>query len=490
MAKYEWLEKKRKLTVDNLRLWADNPRLNPEETHTTISDHAEDMVAESKDDFFELLKSIAESGFVPIDPVIVWKSKENSKYYVAEGNRRVVALKILRSPEKAPKSIRATVRRISEGIDKKEIEKIPVYIAPTFEDSEWYINQRNSTSSSQRRWSRVQQQRWIASLYEKYNGNINLLRSKTRLSNSELNDFIRILKIRDFLNVNLVKDKLTEEEYEKANSYKFPITILERFFASTDVRKKWGIKLDDTDVNILSNQVSFYNAFAELIKRIVNNENENLKIDTRTITSHLGEILKSLPSVSFEPNEDVENNSKVTEIPSIEENTTELNEEVKSVAGVRTLDDPKRKRLIWDEFHLHTDSTRLSGLFSEFKKMPLSKYPNTVAVSLRVFLDLAILNYIEREGLEQAIMGHYSRNSLKEIMLKKRLEYLKTHCLDTNRKKIAEKLLHVDSPYSLDVLNGFIHSSNNAFTSPDHLNRFWDFLFPLFNFLLDIRKDV
>lgn len=190
------------------------------------------MTAEEADrkDFFKLLKSIAEDGFKPANPIIVWKNEENNKYYVAEGNRRVLALKLLREPNKAPKSIRGFVRTQSQRINKKDIEKVLVNVAPAFEEAEWYINQRNSTSSLQKPWSRIQQQRWLSELYEKYSGDIDKITSITKITQSELEGFIRILKIRDFVKQDQVKNYLTDEEFAAAVSYKFPISILERFF--------------------------------------------------------------------------------------------------------------------------------------------------------------------------------------------------------------------------------------------------------------------
>lgn len=493
MARYEWLEKKRKLTVDNLRPWSENPRLNPEETHVTISDYAEDFISENKDDFFDLMKSIAEFGYVPADPIIVWKKEENDKYYVAEGNRRLIALKLLRDPNKAPKGVRGTVRRIANGLNIADIEKIPVSIAPTFEDAEWYINQRNSTSSLQRRWSRIQQQRWIYTLYEKYEGDLDKLISVTRMSNAELTDFIRVLKIWDFVKLEEVKSKLTAGDYEKAISYKFPITILERFFASVAVRELWGIEFDGAEVHIRSNKESFYNAFAELIRMIVNPNEDELKIDTRTITSDLDTILENLPEVNLTPDE---------ETASVAEDA-EVTGEDGGIAGdgvgdagspqpapvIHLRNNPNRGRLVLPIYTLHTDSARLDGLFDEFKRVPVHLYPNVVAASLRVFLDLAVLNYIRREeGLEAEMCRHYSRG-LRDIQLKARLEYIKAHKLTGNVQRVAVRLIDESQQFSLDVLNGFIHSQDTHYMSKENLNRFWDFLFPLFDFLLDIRED-
>jgi hypothetical protein len=44
MKKYDWLNKKTPRSVDQLKLWPENPRLNPEESHLYLSDYAEDLI--------------------------------------------------------------------------------------------------------------------------------------------------------------------------------------------------------------------------------------------------------------------------------------------------------------------------------------------------------------------------------------------------------------------------------------------------------------
>ena len=149
MIDYNWLSKRTYRSVDTLRLWSENPRLNPEDSHIYISDFVEDLISDAgeRESFCNLIKSISENGFIPSDPIVVWKNTDNEKFYVAEGNRRVLALKLLRDPNKAPKSIRGLVRKYSTAIDKNLIKKVLVSIAPSFDDVEWYINQRNNDDS-------------------------------------------------------------------------------------------------------------------------------------------------------------------------------------------------------------------------------------------------------------------------------------------------------------------------------------------------------
>lgn len=79
---YDWLSKRTPRSVDELRPWPENPRLNPEETHVTTSDYVEDIISEKADreNFCDLVKSIAERGFIPADPIVVWQNPDNKNF--------------------------------------------------------------------------------------------------------------------------------------------------------------------------------------------------------------------------------------------------------------------------------------------------------------------------------------------------------------------------------------------------------------------------
>lgn len=479
--KYDWLNKRSIRSVDQLRLWSDNPRLNLDEKHLTISDFTEDLITDDADkkSFSELLKSIAIE-FIPADPIIVWKDTKNSKFYVAEGNRRVLALKLLRDPDKAPKSIRAYVRALAKNVNRDSIEKILVNIAPTFEDAIWYINQRNSTSSLQRPWSRVQQQRWILDLYNKYSGDIDKISNLTKMTKSELEGFIRILHLIDLVKSKEIKDKLTEQEFKEATSSKFPVSILERFFSNKLVKEQWGIEFEGTDLK-LKNRSSFFDAFSVLIKNIVSTDDSRIAIDTRTITSNLEEILKKLPKVNLEEQEECTITRNVQQESTIKANTSVQNTDKRIIKN-----NPNRKQLILPIYQLTSSDFRLNGLFDELKQLG-QKYINVKAASLRVFLDLAVTNYIQSENIEEKIKQHY-KCDLREIVLAKRLKYIQTNNLTKQTQSIVTKLLDDNSVYSLSILNGYIHGQNTYHLRRDFINGFWDFLFPLFREILDIKE--
>lgn len=480
--KYDWLNKRYLRSVEQLRLWDENPRLNPDEKHLTISDFTEDLIAEDGDkkNFFDLLKSISIE-YIPADPIVVWQAK-NGRFYVAEGNRRVLALKLLLNPDKAPKSIRAYVRNLANNIDRDSIEKIQVNVAPTFEDAEWYINQRNSTSSLQRPWSRIQQQKWISDLYVKYSGDIDKICDVTKMTKGELENFIRVLHLLDLIKEDAVKKQLSEQELKDATSYKFPITILERFFGYKSVREQWGIDFDATSVK-LRNKDGFLNAYAALIKNIVSKE-PSIDIDTRTITTHLDEILSKLPKVNLEVSDEYVVNGETNDTTTQSE--TSNSEEKKNTKTI-VKNDPNRDKLVLPIYQLNSSDYRLNGLFCELKKLGKT-YINVKAASIRVFLDLAVANYIQSENIESEINMKY-KCSLREVVLAKRLQYIQENKLQKYTKSIVTKLLDENTEFSLSVLNGYIHGQSTCYLKNDFVNRFWDFLFPLFQELLDIKEN-
>lgn len=485
MADYSWFNKRYLRSIDQLRPWSGNPRLNPEEQHANLRDFVEDIIQEDGDkkSFMDLVRSIATNGFIPADPIVVWQDSNNDRYYVAEGNRRVVALKLLRDPMKAPREIRGTVTRLASEWER--IDKIAVNIAPSFEDAEWYISQRNSTSSIQQKWSRLQQMRWIESLYDKYADTPDVLVSKSSMSLSEIEQIIRYIRLLNLVNEEQVKGALTDAEYKAATAHTFPITIFERFFNLTKVREAWGFEFDGTKITF-KNKTGFLTAFTEVIRRIVSNKQE-YKLDTRNVSAdRIGELLDKLPKVDTETEDPYEVGAKSSEEPVEEQSETPAPKpKPRSLKG-----DLNRNRLILEFYNLNTTEARLSQLFDELKRLSVNSYTSVSAAAVRVFLELAVLDYIQSEGLE-AQMREDFKCDFKKIILKSRLDYLSRKSrLKENPKvcKILKDLINEKETYTLDILNGYVHSKGTEYLNKQYLNGFWDHIFPLLEAMLDITE--
>lgn len=488
MADYSWFNKRYLRSIDQLRPWSGNPRLNPEEQHANLRDFIEDIIQEDSDkkNFLELLRSIAKSGFIPADPIVVWQNPEDNRYYVAEGNRRVLALKLLRDPGKAPRDIRGTVKSLAKIWPR--IDKLQVNIAPTFEDAEWYISQRNSTSSIQRKWSRLQQMRWVEGLYEKYADDSDTLIEKTNLSLGEIETFIRIIRLLNLVNENKVKAQLTPTEYRDATAHTFPITVFERFFNISKVREEWGFEFVGTSI-IFKNKAGFLMAFTEVIRRIVST-NPNNKLDTRNVSADkIDDLLDELPKVNLDASDPFKVGEK--EEPAHEPEPESEPQPAPKPSHREQKGNIYRNKLILSFYQLNTSEARLSQLFYELKKLSVNSYVSVCAAALRVFLDLAVLDFIQSEGLEEDLRSRF-HHDLKHVPLKTRLDYLSSYSkLRDNAKavKILKGLINEKETYNLDILNGYVHSKGTEYLNKVILNGFWDHIFPLLQAMLDITED-
>lgn len=360
-------------------------------------------------------------------------------------------------------------------------------IAPIFEDAEWYISQRNSTSSIQQKWSRLQQMRWIESLYEKYADDPELLMQKSSMSISDIEQIIRYIRLLNLVNEEQVKNALTEAEYKAATAHTFPITIFERFFNLTKVREKWGFDFDGTKISF-KNKSGFLTAFTEVIRRIVSNK-QDYKLDTRNISA--GEIevlLAQLPQVDINTADPYEVGAKTDVEPEAEEQTENPAPKPKprSLKG-----DLNRNKLILECYHLNTTEARLNQLFGELKRLSINSYTSVSAAAVRIFLELAVLDYIQSEGLE-AQMRRDFKCDFKKIILKSRIDYLSRKSrLKDNPKvcKILKDLINEKETYTLDILNGYVHSKDTEYLNKQYLNGFWDHIFPLLQAMLDITEE-
>lgn len=487
MADYGWFNKRYLRSIDQLRLWSGNPRLNPEEQHVNLRDYIEDIIQEDGDkkSFLDLIRSIAINGFIPADPIVVWKDDKNDRYYVAEGNRRVLALRLLRDPMKAPREIRGTVTRLASSWER--IDKIAVNIAPSFEDAEWYISQRNSTSSIQQKWSRLQQMRWIESLYDKYADVPDVLEQKSSMSVSEIEQIVRFIRLLNLVEEDLVKEALTDAEYKAATAHNFPITIFERFFNLAKVRDAWGFEFDGTKITF-KNKAGFLTAFTEVIRRIVSNK-QDYKLDTRNVSADkIDDLLEKLPKVDINTPDPYEVGAKAESESETEEQTEEPQPKPKpkDLKG-----DLNRNKLILGCYHLNTTEARLSQLFGELKRLSVNSYTSVCAAAVRIFLELAVLDYIQSEGLEAQMRKDF-KNDFKNIILKSRIDYLsrKSRLKDNQKvRKILKDLINERETYTLDILNGYVHSKETEYLNKQYLNGFWDHIFPLLRAMLDITEE-
>lgn len=118
------------IPVDRLSLDPENPRL-PEGGGTEDQDQLVEFVAEEYD-ALKIAESLARYGYFPSEPLIA--IEEDDGYVVVEGNRRLAALKLLRSEELRDRlELQEAERwdRVAEVATDQDLEVVPVDVRPS-----------------------------------------------------------------------------------------------------------------------------------------------------------------------------------------------------------------------------------------------------------------------------------------------------------------------------------------------------------------------
>ncbi len=506
----EWWKKRVKRSVDQLKLWDENPRLESSvDGYDSFKTLANSFVSDANDlrKFKILANSIVDDGFVDYDPVVVWKNKKG-QYAVAEGNRRVLVLKLLREPKKSPQVIKKFITTLARKIDPESIAKIDVCVAPDYESTIKYISQRHNNPETHDDWDRTQQHKFITDLYEEYDHDVDKVRKLTGLPKKDINEAVRFAILRNYATDPIALSVLSDDEQERVKNKNIPITIIERWFTRSLVQDKWGVSLSETNVTIKSNLKSFLKAYGSFLKYVFNEDLARETFDARMDTRYLNgdenfeRVLNALPPVSFSNDDEIldlapeQSPDSDTEQPDTADDTSETEpkdkeDQPKNLQPKPIKNDKYRRRVVASHrFSINVSSQKLNDVFNALKNLPVKNHECAAAVLLRVFLDLAVSEYQIENGMDKEL-AKKNQTSYNDINLKTRLEHIEKSLSSndySNVIKLIKKLRTPNNEHSLDTLNGYVHSHQTHLMNAPFICGFWDMLSPLFELLVEYKE--
>ena len=158
------------VSVDWLALDFKNPRLVSVDAIT--SDPAIIAQLYRAEDLGELLQSIAASGYIDIEPLIVME--RGNALVVLEGNRRLAVIRLFRDPGLADEvfqnsRVRISIPEISEP-HRATLDKVSVYRVASREDARSFIGFKHINGAA--KWTSYAKAKFAADWYQ--NGNVSL----------------------------------------------------------------------------------------------------------------------------------------------------------------------------------------------------------------------------------------------------------------------------------------------------------------------------
>lgn len=471
MAQTSWPTKF--LSITRLHLDEKNPRLGQAATGQTPREIVQYLFDHDK--ALEIANSIVTRGYFANEPLLAVPDGRN--YVVVEGNRRLAALKALREPELLSGSNGRAIERLACRVDLEAISKIPVVIAPDRRATDRLLAGRH-IGTPVRAWRAENRANFILSkLNEGY-------------SNDQLQielgfkpqDIQAARQTKAIVEITYSLDLPDEIKAEIDNRSVKLFSTLERVFESSVGRRYLKIKPDpEHGFRGTTTKAQFLRAFSHLVTDIA---------------------LGKETSRSLNKNDDIQDYFRKRNRDAIATSKrgrfvpADIIQKRRPATLGKAPPRKKEKRInltvLPRDFKIHVGSDRLVDIRKELIKLKRNDFPNAGTVLLRVFLELAIIDYLERTGrLEKITKKLRQKNRLPRSGVPSMTDLIKEITsvargqLSKREADKVERALRRDpaAPFSLGDLNAFVHCTD--LPSERDILQFWNRTESLFRFMLE-----
>ena len=347
------------IQLDKIFLDLKNPRHIPYQSEVeTIKYLCEN------EDIFNLAKDIALYGLNPLENLAVVKDDKTGTYVVAEGNRRLCAIKLLNDPYRAPQKFQKKFLELSSNWEN--ISELEVIVIEDEENVDLWLTRIHAGQQQgigRRQWDSEQKTRHfgdskktLAQLLLDYAEKEGLLTTDTR--RGKLSVVQRFLTNHDFKNLIGISNKIEEFNPSEINMEYFTIFI-------NDVAKG---KID-TRTHSTSEQIREYVQFNK------NNEDSSKSDDVNNSTCE--------SSYSID--------DKIDDGTNIIQNNLENIAEKPQSEPIKNISPKPRTKLVnskdlMDKLKL-LNNYKLSKIYYSLNEISVQKHPDLITVGIWSFLE-------------------------------------------------------------------------------------------------------
>lgn len=479
----------RKLRLSNLLLAMDNPRFAlPAKTQREAIAKMMDL---EKAKIMRLAKDIAANGLDPSENIMVHCPDSRKKEYtVVEGNRRITALKILQKPTLVPseRDKKALIKIKRQGITLPNQIICSVFDDDSFERWVELKHTGENNGIGRASWTTPEQARYSAR-----KGKQNIQHQAYTFMLSREKDYAEILD-----SVKLIR-----------------ITNLERLFGDPAVRETFGLLLKNGELFCQHEPEKFISDYKKLLMLMIERRPDGrpaFTVDRIRSKQDRLNFLRELaieaaqkkverpwsllnPQSGLEMEEDPSFDTAAGEHDAEDSTEGETSEEVFKQSEESGDDDntdrssdrkgvpcrppnADRNFLIPANIKLHFgDNKKCSRIFSELKSsLDFRESPNSIAVMLRIFIDLSVTYYVTKNSLKnekdpKRDPGLYDKIQMSAEHLRKNQKIKQHEC--------SSVLAHAKQSTRRDgTLQQYVHNPN-FIADKIHVNTEWDNIEPL-----------
>jgi len=409
------------------------------------------MATEQDEKLLNLAEDIVQFGVDPSSLPIVIPSDTTGRYIVVEGNRRVIALKMLHNPQivqglwKAPQERR--LKELSDSFKNNPVKDVQCVEVPDRDAADHWIQLRHRGEQNGRGlvgWDGLASAR-----YEQRRGG-----GRYRAALQAI-DLVRN------------KGKLDQSTSERLNSV--PVSTVQRLLNDPDVRESLGIGLDKGE---LTTDLPEHEVLKGLTRVIRDAAHSRLPVSVVETKEHRAKYVSSFPKGDL-PAKSVPRGTSRSIIASAPFATVPARPS-RPIASSKN-----RNTLVPRTCVLIISETKPNDIFHELRRLKLDEFANAVSVLFRVFLELSVDHYIISQKLRL-------KSQLGEMKFRAKLNlaadsFVQRKVMTTGEVNLLRLLTNPQHflAGSIDTLHAYVHDAN--FTAgPADLIAAWTNLEPCF----------
>lgn len=427
------------IEVSKLRLDLKNPRLSDEPDSQL--DAFEDMADVQGSKLLPICRHIGTYGLSPAIRFIVIPD-DRDQFIVLDANRRLTALRALEKPDLVkghlPEAEMRQLKALAATFDPPE--DVPCVVYEKREDAAVWIellHDGESEGAGLVGWSNQQKARYRA-------------RSGGKASHLQVLDFARAVGA----------TSLSPRTIRRIDRGTFPLSTLERALSTPAVREALGIEISEGQVTTKFPKGQVVKGLAKLVD------------DIGSGTVKVGQLMKVTDRVAYV------DGFKDAELPDAKtkgETSAVLGdapEKTRVKPGRDKRASGSRTKLIPAEFTVTIGRPRLHDIYLELKrKLRVDEVPNASGVLLRVFLELSVDEYIEKNGVKVPGKDPTPRLDKKVIAV---ADYMEDQGFVTSKQAmLVREAMKSDDKLTLATnLNALVHNRDMVVAGSD-LKALW-----------------
>jgi len=424
--------KRSKKSVTDLFLDPNNIRL--EVVNKTQAALISDLFV--NEDAMQILESIVENGFFPDErPIVV---KENNKFIVVEGNRRVAALKVMLNSD----LLGAQKDKVKKTMGEvKPIKTVEVLLAPNRDSVNKLLAIRH-TKVTRRPWKPLRQAYFYHAQIERGKKVTDLMKE---YPNVDIPKFLKMWEVHQL--ATSFKYESEETANKVHNQRSFPVSTLERLYEDDNFRKYFGFSFNaEGSIVIKAKKSDFEKAFTAIVTDAVDKI-----IDTRKLGDEKArkKYFEKIDKPKSGGGAVVKLSSFISQQPPTPAKTS--------------------NHLTPRDIVSNLNSPGIERRLHELQTIRYKKFANATHDLLRSFLELTLKKYFDTKG-------YPPKQEKSKAYLTNVLTAMETKARNDGNLEIVQVVQTIrTSQWFLDAIN----HNPSVFSTPERVKDQWDAIEPL-----------